>query len=98
MAKRKSRLRVRPNGLAFGKFGEGFQLDCKFLPIIGQFQKPGPQLWSVCGYGQFGAARCVSMAFFGITWHGTRPLRAARREPDWSLSPPAPNRTKAGDA
>jgi hypothetical protein len=61
---------VRLNGLAFGQLGEGiFQLDCKFLPVLRQFQKRSSQLWSVGSYGQFGAARGVSTAFYGITWH-----------------------------
>jgi hypothetical protein len=68
------------NILTFGKLSErAFQLDCKFLPVPGQFKKRDSQLWSVGGYGHFGAARCVLTIVLGVAWHVRLPI-AARRE------------------
>jgi hypothetical protein len=41
-------------------------LDCKFLAILGQFQKRVSQLLGAGGCSQFGTARCALTAFFGV--------------------------------
>jgi hypothetical protein len=44
-------------------------LDCKFLPILGQSQKRRFQLLRAGSYRQFGAARGVLTALFGVASH-----------------------------
>jgi pyocin large subunit-like protein len=61
---------LQSNSLNFDKVAEGIlKLDCKLFPAFRQFQERHFQLWSVGGYGQFGAPRRAPTAFFGIAWH-----------------------------
>jgi hypothetical protein len=44
-----------------------------FSEFLGQCKKGRFQLWSAGGRGQFGTARRVHTAFFGVVWHRSAP-------------------------